>query len=101
MSKALGLLEVYGFSTGLYVVDAACKAANVTVQALDKNRPFTNEPLAAPLLITIRFRGSIDDVTEAVEVGKRAANELTGWVNAKVIARPDEGLEQLLEVSCI
>ena len=101
MAKALGILEVYGLSTGLYVVDAACKAANVTVQAVDKNRPFTNEPLAAPLLITIRFRGSIDDVTEAVEVGKRAANQLTGWVNAKVIARPAEGLEQLLEVSCI
>lgn len=101
MSKALGILEVYGLSTGLYVVDAACKAANVTVQALDKNRPFSNEPLAAPLLITIRFRGSVDDVTTAVEVGKQAANELTGWVNAAVIARPAEGIEQLLDVSCI
>lgn len=101
MANALGIIEVYGLSTGLYVVDAACKAANVTVQAVDKNRPFTEEVLAAPLLITIRFRGSIDDVTTAVEVGKEAANQLTGWVNAKVIARPDEGLEQFLEVSCI
>ena len=101
MGKAVGLLEVYGYSTAFYAVDAACKAANVTVQALDKNRPFSNEPLAAPLLITIKFRGSVEDVRAAVEVGKRAADELTGWLSAKVIASPDEGLEKFLQITCI
>ena len=101
MANALGLLEVYGLSTAFYAVDAACKAANVTVQALDKNRPVSQEPLAAPLLITIKLRGSVDDVRAGVEAGERAANELTGCLNAKVIARPDEGLERFLQITCI
>ena len=101
MAKALGLLEVYGLSTAFYAMDAACKAANVTVEALDKNRPVSNEPLPAPLLIMIKFRGSIEDVRVAVEVGEKAANELTGCLNARVIARPDERLEEFIRISCL
>jgi len=99
MGKAVGLLEVYGFSTALYVVDIACKATNVTVEALDKNRPATSDPIPAPLLIMIKFRGSVADVEMALEVGKKAAETLTGYTNARLISGPDEGLEKLLEMS--
>ena len=101
MAQAVGLLEVYGFSTALYAVDAACKAANVTVEALDKNRPATSDPIPAPLLIMIKFRGSVTDVEMALEVGKRAANELTGCTNARLISGPDECLERFLQINCL
>ena len=101
MAKALGLLEVYGFSTALYAIDAACKATDVTVEALDKNRPATSDPLPAPLLIMIKFRGSVGDVTTALEVGKEVANTLTGCTNTKIITGPDEGLDKFIQISCI
>lgn len=101
MARAVGLLEVYGLSTALYAVDAGCKAANVKVEALDKNRPFSNQPLPAPLLIMIKFRGSLEDVKAAMEAGERAANTLTGCTNAKIIANPDEKLERFLQTSCL
>lgn len=101
MAKAVGLLEVYGLSTAFYAADAACKAANVTIEAIDKNRPVSTEPLAAPLLIMINFRGSVDDVKAAIEAGERAANELTGCLNARIIASPDKRLEKFLQISCL
>ena len=34
MGKAVGLIEIYGLATALYAIDAACKAADVTVEYL-------------------------------------------------------------------
>ena len=40
MSKAVGILEVYGLTTAFVAADAACKAADVTLENLDKNKPY-------------------------------------------------------------
>ncbi|PHV72119.1 microcompartment protein [Sporanaerobium hydrogeniformans] len=101
MGKSVGLLEVYGLATALHVADAACKATNVTIEAIDKNKPANADALPVPLLIMLKFRGSVTDVTEAVEVGKRAANEIAGYVAAHVIPSPDEDLEKMLKINCI
>lgn len=101
MARAVGLLEVYGFTTALYAADAACKAANVTVETLDKNKPAAGDEMPVPLLIMLKFRGSVSDVTAAVEAGKRAADEISGYVVGKVIASPDEELEKMLKINCL
>ena len=36
MSKAVGILEVYGLTTAFVAADAACKAADVTLENFDK-----------------------------------------------------------------
>ncbi|MBQ8350881.1 MAG: BMC domain-containing protein, partial [Clostridia bacterium] len=36
---ALGMLEVYGFTTAIIVADKAAKTAPVKVVAIDKNKP--------------------------------------------------------------
>ena len=36
---ALGLIEVYGFTTAVVVADAVAKAADVRIVALDNNKP--------------------------------------------------------------
>lgn len=104
MARALGLLEVYGLSTALYAIDAACKAADVVVEAIDKNRPPSgpNVPeYPVPLLLMIKFRGSVEDVKTAMEVATHAADAIAGHGATSVIANPDDGLESLLDISCI
>lgn len=101
MGKAVGLIEVYGLATALYAVDAACKAADVTVEYIDKNKPANADSLDVPLLIMIKMRGSVADVTAGVEAAKRASEEIAGYVVARVIPSPDEAMEQMLSINCL
>ena len=39
MQEAAGLLEVFGCVAAFAAADAAAKAANVTIQSIDKNKP--------------------------------------------------------------
>ena len=98
---AVGLLEVYGLATALYAVDAACKAADVTCTFLDKNKPANAESLDVPLLIMIKLRGSVANVEAGLEAAKCASEEIAGYVAAHLRASPDEGLEKMLEISCL
>lgn len=104
MAKAVGLLEVYGLSTALYAIDAACKAADVTVDAIEKNRPPSGPNIPeypVPLLLMLKFRGKVDDVRIAVDVAIKAADEIAGHGYSSVISNPDDGLEDLLDITCI
>ncbi|MBQ5757679.1 MAG: BMC domain-containing protein [Clostridia bacterium] len=49
--NALGLIEVYSFTTALCVADLMAKAADVKVIAFDRNRPFAPD---APAFTTNR-----------------------------------------------
>ena len=53
MAKALGLLEVFGFTTSVVIGDMIAKAADVTIVALDKNKPANGDAAEVPLLMTI------------------------------------------------
>lgn len=99
--KAVGLIEVYGLATALYAIDAACKAADVTVEYIDKNKPANAEQMDVPLLIMVKLRGNVSSVTAALEAAKMASEEIAGYVVARVIPSPDEGLEKMLEINCI
>lgn len=101
MAKAVGLIEVYGLATALYAIDAACKAADVTVEYIDKNKPANADSMEVPLLIMIKLRGSVADVNAATEAAKRAADEIAGYVVARTIASPDDGLEAMLAINCL
>ena len=71
MAEAVGILEVFGLATAFVAADAGCKAANVHLEVFDKNKPANADSLPVPLLVCIKFRGSVSDVTEAVEAGIR------------------------------
>ena len=64
---ALGMIEVYGLVAAFAACDAGCKAANVTVEPFDKNKPANPEGLPVPLQVLVKFRGSVEDVKAAVE----------------------------------
>ena len=80
MAEAVGILEVFGLATAFVAADAGCKAANVHLEVFDKNKPANADSLPVPLLVCIKFRGSVSDVTEAVEAGIRVAESMTGVV---------------------
>lgn len=99
MSSAVGMIEVFGLVAAFVAGDAGCKAANVTIEAFDRNKPANADALPVPLIVMVKFRGSIEDVTAAVEAAEIAANKLTEVISKHIIARPEAGIEKMLKLS--
>lgn len=94
--KALGIIEVYSFSTAVCVADAAAKAGGVEVIAFDRNRPGANVKNApAPLVMNIKLSGTVSDVKAAVEAGVTAAKERNKYIVSHVIPNPGENMEKM------
>ncbi len=96
--RAVGFLEVYGLVCAFMAADAGCKAANVTLEPFDKNKPANADSLPVPLLVTIKFRGTVDDVTASVEAGRQVAESVSGVVTSHVIPRPTEDTLKMLSI---
>ena len=99
MGKAVGMVEVYGLVAAFAACDAGCKAANVTVEVFDKNKPANADALPVPLLVVVKFRGDIDAVNAAVDSAVDAANRVSGVVSHHVIANVEEDTEKMLKIS--
>ena len=85
--EALGLIETQGFTAVTAATDAACKAAGVRVIAKEK---------LGGGYITVIFEGDVAAVTAAVGAGRAAAESVGKLISAFVIARPSEGVAQIL-----
>ncbi len=99
MNEAVGILEVFGLACAFMAADAGCKAANVRLEHFDKNKPGNADALPVPLLVTVKFRGSVSDVEEAMEAGIAMANRLTGVVQHYIIANPTEDTCKMLKLN--
>ena len=99
MAKAVGILEVFGLTTAFVAADAACKAADVTLENFDKNKPANAEALPVPNLITVKFRGSIADVEAAMEAGIEMAKQVAGVVQHHIIANPTDDACKMLKLN--
>lgn len=99
MGKAVGIVEVFGLVAAFAACDAGCKAADVTVEKFDKNKPANAESLPVPLLVAVKFRGSVDSVTAAVDAAVRAAEGVSGVVAHHVIANTEADTEKMLKIS--
>ena len=86
--EAVGLLEVFGLVCAFMAADAGCKAADVRLEVFDKNKPANADALPVPLLVTVKFRGSIAAVEAAMEAGEAVAKSLTGGVQRPINPRP-------------
>jgi microcompartment protein CcmL/EutN len=98
---AVGFIEVYGTVAAFMAADAACKAANVTIEAFDNNKPKNADKLPVPVLIIVKIRGSVEDVRAGVEAAANAANQVTGVVTTHIIPRPEKDTEKLLKINCL
>ncbi len=92
--KALGMIEVYSFTTAVCVADLCAKTANVRVIAFDRNRPKSPDA-PAPLVMEIKLEGSVAAVKSAVEAGAQYAKDKGMYITSHVIANPGEGVENL------
>ena len=84
--KALGMIEVYSFTTAVCVGDVAAKAADVKVIAFDRNRPISPD-VPAPLVMIVKIEGEVAAVRAAVEAGVNYAKE-----KGKYIAEIDKAI---------
>lgn len=99
MAQAVGILEVFGLTAAFVAADAACKAADVTLENFDKNKPANADKLPVPLLVTIKIRGDVSAVKAGLEAARRVAEEMTGVVAEHIIANPSEDTEKMLKLS--
>lgn len=98
-NEAVGILEVFGLTTAFMAADAGCKAGNVHLEVFDKNKPKNPDSLPVPLLVTVKFRGSVADVETAMEAGMKKAAETAGFVQHYIIPNPTEDTEKMLKIS--
>ena len=68
MAEAVGILEVFGLATAFVAADAGCKAANVHLEVFDKNKPANADSLPVPLLVCIKFRGSVSNSAHWIRI---------------------------------
>ena len=99
MGKATGIVEVFGLVTAFVACDVGCKAANVTVECFDKNKPGNADELEVPLIVAIKFRGSVDAVEAAVEAAKIAAEQVSGVVTSHILTSTEPDTEPMLKLN--
>ena len=88
--EAIGIVEMFGFVCAIKAADAAAKAADVKIIAIDSNKPANAEKEAVPLIMCIKMQGSVAAVEAAVEAAAAAAESCTGLIQKHIIARPTE-----------
>ncbi len=96
---ATGFIEVYGLAAAFVAVDAGCKAAAVTVETLDKNKPGNADALPVPLIVLIKFRGTVENVKATVEAEADAVDKVSGVVSKHIIANTEESTEKMLKLN--
>ncbi len=99
MRNATGIVEVYGLVAAFVACDAGCKAANVTVETFDKNKPGNPDGLDVPLIVAVKFRGGITDVEAAVEAAVLAAKRVSGVVTSHILTSTEPDTEPMLKLN--
>ena len=92
--KALGMIEVYSFSTAVCVADVCAKAADVKVIAFDRNRPISPD-VPAPLVMIVKLEGDVGAVESAVEAGVAFAKSRGKYIVSHIIANMGEGADKM------
>ena len=99
--KALGMIEVYGFTTAIVVADKVAKTADVKLIAIDKNKPAGGDSARVPLVMAIKIEGSAAAVEAAIATGKAEAEKRELYITHKVIARQSEDIEWFARLSAL
>ncbi|SFB02251.1 MULTISPECIES: BMC domain-containing protein [unclassified Bacillus (in: firmicutes)] len=91
MQQALGLIETVGYAPAISAADAAVKAANVEITAIEKIIG-----VQGGLGVTVHFSGDVASVKAAVEAGERAGRSVGKVVSAHVIPRAHQEVSEKL-----
>ena len=97
--NALGMVEVYGFTTAICCADIAAKAADVKIIALDTNKPKNGDTAEVPLVMIVKMEGSVSAVEAGVAAAKAHAEEKDLYIISHIISRPGDGTEKMAYLS--
>ncbi|MCC5912058.1 MAG: BMC domain-containing protein [Clostridiaceae bacterium] len=92
MKGALGLIEAVGLTTAITALDAATKAADVTLVGYEKVIGASQA-----VSVTIQLAGEVAAVKAAVEAGVERGNRVGTVLHHHIIPRPHEELDLLIE----
>lgn len=81
--QALGMIELYGYVTAIEALDAALKAANVSLQSISK---------IDGGVVTVQITGDVGAVKAAMDASAAAAERIGKVLFVHVIPRPEEGV---------
>lgn len=98
-SRAIGLLEVLGYSVAMDAMDKALKAADVEILAIDVNNPRQGEAAQIPNVFHVRLIGEVDHVREALAAAQQQALKYLAPedVTTHLIAKAPEALMAVLK----
>lgn len=97
--NALGMVEVYGFTTAICCADAAAKAAAVNIIALDTTKPANGDSAEVPLVMIVKMEGSVSAVTAGVAAAKAHAESKGLYIVSHIISRPGPDIDKLAFLS--
>ena len=86
MKQSLGLVEIIGLSTAVFVADVMVKAANVQIIEMENSKGLG--------YMTIKIQGDIGAVKAAVDAGCQQGRISGKLAGCKVIPRPSDYVEQ-------
>ena len=69
------------------------------MEPFDKNKPGNPDSLKVPLIVVVKFRGSVEDVKAALEAAEQAANRISGVVTTHIIANVEADTDKMLALS--
>lgn len=85
--KALGLIEVYGLVTAIEALDAAVKAANVTLIGVTQVKGG---------LVCVQVTGDVGATRAAIDAAAAAAAKVGKVISVHVIPRPADSIADML-----
>lgn len=88
---AVGIFELDSECACFVALDAAAKAADVKIQAVERNRLSAGS--------CVKMRGSVSDVNAAMETALRTAEPLAKIISHTVIAAPSEDTETAIKMT--
>ena len=98
---ALGMLEVMGFTTAVVAADAIAKAGDVKILGLDRNKPANGDAAKVPLLMTVKFTGSVAAVEAGLEAGIKEAKDRDLYITSKIISRVAPDTEHMANLNAL
>ena len=96
---ALGMIEVYGYTTSIIVADVVAKTADVKVVAIDKNKPANADACPVPLVMVVKFVGNAGAVQSAHDAGVAEAERRGLYITSKVIAGLDDQVQWFADLT--
>ena len=96
---ALGMIEVYGYTTTIVVADVVAKTADVKVVAIDKNKPANADACPVPLVMVVKFMGNAGAVQSALDAGVAEAQHRGLYITSKMIAGLDDQVQWFADLT--